>query len=198
MRRTLATTAATALLLAAGLTACSSSSPTSDSKPKPAAASPSKSQAGDPVKYLYDVDEHRRSRSDVEGLVQHLQSRCTDSALVVEFTATSTATDLVDTDHDHQDVYPVLSRLVTSLPKGSGKVDCVSRLSVVEQQIKAQRAPSPSPTPTHRGAAAPTFAPAANAPGDATALCNDGTFSYSQHHHQATCSHHQGVAVWYE
>ncbi len=31
----------------------------------------------------------------------------------------------------------------------------------------------------------------------ATALCNDGTLSYSQHH-QGTCSHHGGVAVWYK
>jgi hypothetical protein len=29
----------------------------------------------------------------------------------------------------------------------------------------------------------------------ATALCNDGTLSYSAHH-QGTCSHHHGVAVW--
>jgi hypothetical protein len=35
------------------------------------------------------------------------------------------------------------------------------------------------------------------APGDgATAQCNDGTLSYSQHH-QGTCSHHGGVAIWY-
>lgn len=30
----------------------------------------------------------------------------------------------------------------------------------------------------------------------ATALCNDGTYSYSVHH-RGTCSHHGGVAVWY-
>lgn len=29
-----------------------------------------------------------------------------------------------------------------------------------------------------------------------TALCNDGTYSYSAHH-RGTCSHHGGVAVWY-
>lgn len=33
--------------------------------------------------------------------------------------------------------------------------------------------------------------------GGATAQCNDGTLSYSQHH-QGTCSHHGGVAVWYK
>lgn len=31
----------------------------------------------------------------------------------------------------------------------------------------------------------------------ATALCNDGTYSYSAHH-RGTCSHHGGVAVWYK
>jgi VCBS repeat-containing protein len=30
-----------------------------------------------------------------------------------------------------------------------------------------------------------------------TALCNDGTLSYSAHH-QGTCSHHGGVRVWYD
>lgn len=32
--------------------------------------------------------------------------------------------------------------------------------------------------------------------GGATALCNDGTLSYSAHH-RGTCSHHGGVAVFY-
>lgn len=31
----------------------------------------------------------------------------------------------------------------------------------------------------------------------ATALCNDGTYSYSANH-RGTCSHHGGVAVWYK
>jgi hypothetical protein len=33
-------------------------------------------------------------------------------------------------------------------------------------------------------------------PPGATAKCNDGTYSFSQHH-QGTCSGHKGVAVWY-
>jgi hypothetical protein len=33
--------------------------------------------------------------------------------------------------------------------------------------------------------------------GGATALCNDGTLSYSAHH-QGTCSHHGGVRTWYK
>jgi len=36
---------------------------------------------------------------------------------------------------------------------------------------------------------------AASAPQGATALCNDGTFSFSQHH-RGTCSHHGGVKTW--
>jgi hypothetical protein len=34
------------------------------------------------------------------------------------------------------------------------------------------------------------------APAGATAKCNDGTYSFSQHR-QGTCSRHGGVAVWY-
>jgi hypothetical protein len=36
---------------------------------------------------------------------------------------------------------------------------------------------------------------ASSAPPGATARCNDGTYSYSQHR-QGTCSHHGGVAEW--
>ena len=35
-----------------------------------------------------------------------------------------------------------------------------------------------------------------NPGGGATALCNDGTYSYSANH-RGTCSHHGGVAEWY-
>jgi len=37
----------------------------------------------------------------------------------------------------------------------------------------------------------------AGAPANATAKCRDGTFSASQHH-SGTCSHHGGVAEWYQ
>ena len=59
-------------------------------------------------------------------------------------------------------------------------------------------APKPSttwhPAPTATQSAPPqNTAPAA--PAGATAICNDGTYSYSQHH-SGTCSHHGGVREW--
>ena len=45
-------------------------------------------------------------------------------------------------------------------------------------------APQPAPTTT------------VDDHGGATAMCNDGTLSFSAHH-QGTCSHHGGVAIWY-
>lgn len=70
--------------------------------------------------------------------------------------------------------------------------------------------PSPSPTPTPTptppppapAAAAPPAAPAEQAPSvddhnGATAMCNDGSYSYSANH-RGTCSHHGGVAQWYK
>jgi hypothetical protein len=53
----------------------------------------------------------------------------------------------------------------------------------------AKPAAKPAPTTT---AAAP--APA-GAPGDATAICNDGSYSHAQHHRGA-CSKHHGVKQW--
>ena len=50
----------------------------------------------------------------------------------------------------------------------------------------------PSPTRTHRPSASPV-----PPGGGATALCNDGTYSYSAHH-RGTCSHHHGVKIFYK
>jgi len=36
-----------------------------------------------------------------------------------------------------------------------------------------------------------------DAPGKATAQCNDGTYSYAKHH-QGACSGHSGVKAWYK
>jgi hypothetical protein len=73
-----------------------------------------------------------------------------------------------------------------------------------------ESAPAPTPTPTPAPAPktcdsgyyinsdgncveSPTYAP--SAPAGATAECNDGTYSFSQHR-SGTCSHHGGVASW--
>src|SRR6476646_3741613 len=64
----------------------------------------------------------------------------------------------------------------------------------------APRAPAPTPAPRPPATTqAPIEAPPAplptGPPAGATALCNDGTYSFSQHH-QGTCSHHGVVAQW--
>ena len=56
-------------------------------------------------------------------------------------------------------------------------------------------APPAQPPVSSTSSAAPP--PVAN-PGDgATALCNDGTYSYAAHH-QGACSHHGGVKIFYK
>src|SRR5690349_25070341 len=90
MNRTIATAvilATTGLLL----TGCSSSTPTADGRP--ATASPG---TGDPVGYLYDVDDHAHPRADDQALVDRLKARCTDNPLSLEFAATNTALDISD------------------------------------------------------------------------------------------------------
>ncbi len=57
--------------------------------------------------------------------------------------------------------------------------------------ITSTRLPTKTYTP-YNGGAMPSL------PGNgATALCNDGTYSYAAHH-QGACSHHGGVAVFYK
>ena len=60
------------------------------------------------------------------------------------------------------------------------------RRSVSIRVVTPKPAPVPQPVAT-----------AVTPGGGATAQCSDGTYSYSQHH-QGTCSHHGGVAVWYK
>ncbi len=55
---------------------------------------------------------------------------------------------------------------------------------------------TPAPTSTRLPTATESYISPGSSSG-ATALCNDGTLSYSATH-QGTCSHHGGVAVWYK
>lgn len=63
---------------------------------------------------------------------------------------------------------------------------------VLSFSVQGSAAPLPQPT-----AAAPAVLPGQQpaVPAGATAICNDGTYSYSQHR-RGTCSHHGGVATW--
>jgi hypothetical protein len=57
---------------------------------------------------------------------------------------------------------------------------------------------APAPRPAPAPAPAPARAPAPVQPGSgATALCNDGSFSFAAHH-QGACSRHGGVKVFYK
>jgi len=62
--------------------------------------------------------------------------------------------------------------------------------------ISAPRVVQPAPRqPARRPAPQP--APAPVQPGGATAMCNDGSYSYAAHH-QGACSRHGGVSVFYK
>jgi hypothetical protein len=67
---------------------------------------------------------------------------------------------------------------------------------IVGQQPSAVVPAAPAaPMPAPSSAPAPTPAVPA-VPGGATAMCNDGTYSFAAHH-QGACSQHGGVAVFY-
>lgn len=57
--------------------------------------------------------------------------------------------------------------------------------------------PAPAPPAPAPEAPAPAPAPPVTPGNGATALCNDGTYSYAAHH-QGACSHHGGVNVFYK
>jgi hypothetical protein len=56
---------------------------------------------------------------------------------------------------------------------------------------------SPAPVPIQVSTPVPTAVPTADPTSGATALCVDGTLSYSANH-SGTCSHHGGVSEWYK
>ncbi|MFF3981032.1 hypothetical protein [Streptomyces sp. NPDC001828] len=116
---------ATAGLLLVG---CSNSTPKADGRP--ATANPS---AGAPVGYLYDVDKHAHPRADDQTLVDQLETRCTDNTLVLEFAATNTSVDLVNTPK-RPDVHTVLRDLADHLPT-SGKTNCQPRLTDTKARL---------------------------------------------------------------
>lgn len=101
--------------------------------------------------------------------------------------------------------------VVKSAPSPSSTATVVPQIPSPRTAAPAPvRTPAYSPPTTHQPASSsgssdtytnvdgnqvprPTRAP--SVPSGATAKCNDGTYSFSQHH-QGTCSHHGGVAQW--
>lgn len=55
--------------------------------------------------------------------------------------------------------------------------------------------PSSAGEPSSSGGRSSPHRSERSAPGGATAICRDGSYSYSAHH-RGTCSHHGGVAQW--
>ncbi|MGO4586555.1 DUF1524 domain-containing protein [Arthrobacter sp. 2RAF6] len=74
-------------------------------------------------------------------------------------------------------------------------------VATAQDAAPAPEAPAPvvpaAPVPAAPAAPAPAPAPVPVPGGGATALCNDGTLSFSANH-SGTCSHHGGVAIWYK
>ena len=71
------------------------------------------------------------------------------------------------------------------------------RAGSMVQLILSPPPPPPPPSDSGSGSGSGSGSEQPVTGGGATALCNDGTLSYSAHH-QGTCSHHGGVAVWYK
>jgi hypothetical protein len=87
---------------------------------------------------------------------------------------------------------PATPSAVATTPATAEPAPAQAAIPAPAEPAPAPAAPAPAPAPAP---AAPAPAPAPG--GGATALCNDGTLSYSATH-RGTCSHHGGVAVWYK
>lgn len=70
-----------------------------------------------------------------------------------------------------------------------------TKLSILLLSLLVITTPALAQHHRHRHPRSSQPAPVRTAPVGATALCRDGTYSYSQHH-RGTCSHHGGVAQW--
>ncbi|MFF7157169.1 DUF3761 domain-containing protein [Streptomyces sp. NPDC008139] len=87
---------------------------------------------------------------------------------------------------------PTVTRTPAPSPTATHKATPKPRPTTVTHKPTPKPKPKPKPKPT-----VGYTEPPVNDHDGATALCNDGTLSYSQHH-RGTCSHHHGVAVWYK
>ena len=92
---------------------------------------------------------------------------------------------------------------IGSLAEKKDQTNPTSRPSTAAETVTASPTPYASPRATSYGltskpsqpAARSRQAPQRSAPSGASAVCRDGTYSYSQNR-RGTCSHHGGVAQW--
>jgi len=86
---------------------------------------------------------------------------------------------------------PPSTTVTTAAPTTTTAKPTTTTTSAASSTTTSTRAPSTTTT-TRLVTTSTTSLPG----GGATALCNDGTYSYAAHH-QGACSHHGGVAVFY-
>jgi hypothetical protein len=92
---------------------------------------------------------------------------------------------------------------IGSLAEKKDRPNQTSRPSAAVESLSPSPTPYATPRPTAYGltskpsqpTARPRPAPQRSAPAGASAICRDGTYSYSQNR-RGTCSHHGGVAQW--
>jgi Protein of unknown function (DUF3761) len=113
---------------------------------------------------------------------------------------------VLDAEHGWNEIHPVWrltlkGRLYTSGPQYGGS-PAGDRSKNAEADCRDQHGhPCVGYGSSHTSRSPPPPPPASSssggsgAPAGATAKCNDGTYSFSQHR-RGTCSHHGGVAVW--
>ncbi|MGW4401608.1 DUF3761 domain-containing protein [Amycolatopsis nivea] len=90
---------------------------------------------------------------------------------------------------------------VTTPPNtvGKPKTQAAPRITTSKADVPNQAAPDPGPTECgvdyYRNSSGNCVHRPDSNPSGATAQCDDGTYSYSQHR-SGTCSHHGGVKQW--